>query len=128
MSFISFAYDSYDRTTDQYIYTLVDSEFGSVKGGVEGGIFGGVGVGEFGLEFGVAVGVAVGVAREYSKRNLPVGRNLALTVLWMYKTYPHYSIKQRIEWQDQYCPKHVENWQQYAAERDDALEKLLALT
>jgi len=35
MAFVSLAYNSYDSEAKQYIYTLVDSEFGSVKVGVE---------------------------------------------------------------------------------------------
>jgi len=42
MSFISFTYDSYDSKTDQYIYTIVDSDFGSVEVGSEVGVGAGV--------------------------------------------------------------------------------------
>jgi hypothetical protein len=120
MAFVSLTYDSYDRATDQYFYTLVDSEFGSVK--VEGD------------EDWVTIGAAGGavlvvalVAKEYIKRGLPVGRNLALVTICTHRTYKS-SIADIVRWQDEYCPEYVENWQLYARERDEHLNKLLALT
>jgi hypothetical protein len=125
MSFISFTYDSYDSKTDQYIYTIVDSDFGSVEVGPGPGPGSGPG-----SRVAVGVGVVVGgfaVVREYSKRNLNVGRNLALAVIWTHRTYKS-DIADIIRWQDKYCTKYIENWMMYAKERDYHLEKLLAIT
>jgi hypothetical protein len=113
---VSIKYNRYDYKTNEYIYTIVDSDFGSVGVGVEVGVGGGVEVG---------VGAGVAVVREYSRRKLSVGRNLALAVLYLAKMY--YSIKQHVKSQDIYCPKYIENWDQYAKERDYHLEKLLVL-
>jgi hypothetical protein len=106
MAFVSYNLNS-GSNVDKYDYILTDSEFGKVSIESVGGPI-------------------VGIAREYIKRDLPVGRNLALFVI--YRTNNGLTrIKNICERMDAWCPKHIDNWNQYAEERDRALEKLLAL-
>lgn len=108
MAFVSYKYSHYDN--NQYYYTFVDSEFGTIE----------TSIGETAIE-------EIVLVREYEKRNLPVGRNIALLILYMHK-HKTYDIGAVRKFQDINCPNYIENWEQYAKERDYHLEKLLALT
>lgn len=105
MAFISYSLKA--RHSEQHRYVLTDSEFGDVEV-------------DAGLDF------AARIAREYAKRGLPVGRNLALLVLYTCKEYGS-DITSITLWQDTHNPVYELKWNQYAEERDRALEKLLAL-
>ncbi len=110
---ISINYKSYNPKTQQYLYTLVDSEFGSIE------------VEEKLVAARTAKGLfAAAVVKAYSERNLPVGRNLALATLYMSEKF-NWSIEDTKIYQDQYCQKRIQNWAEYAKERDFHLEKLL---
>lgn len=52
----------------------------------------------------------------YTEKQLEVGKNLALFIIWS----KHYSDKLVI-WQDEHCPKYVENWEEIKRERDKFL-------
>lgn len=108
MSFISIMFKTISYITNQSVYSIIDSEFGEID-----------------------VKVAIGqrdlvVAKVYSERNLPVGRNLALSIIYESKIH-RTSMKYIIEDQNDICSKHLSNWEQLAKERDEHLEKLLAL-
>lgn len=110
--FVSIAYIEYkDIELNGFYYALVDSEFGSIEA--------------YG-NLGIWIDTAMIVVREYGKRNLPVGRNLALATLYMANN-SDYSVSHFIAWQESYCNEHVHNWASYSKERDHYLEKLLPL-
>lgn len=108
MSLISIGPISYRIHT----YTLVDSELGRIEIREENLVG--------------ALAAAKIIVETYSKHNLPIGRNLALAMLYYRKKY-NWSIKESTKWHDEYCPAHIPNWKQYAAERDYELEKLIPL-
>lgn len=115
MSFIHIKYKDTDRDAGEEIYTLKDSEFGEIE--------------VMGVVAGVAVlEIAIAVVKEYSKRGLDVGKNLALATIWHSKDRMNkVSINEIVAWQDEDCPAFIENWQQYAKERDEHLAKLVVL-
>lgn len=117
MSLISINYSRFDVKNGKYIYVIVDSEFGEVR------------VDSKYIIQASASSRAFAVVKLYGERGLPIGRNLALAVIYTSKTEAGpFAIKQLIEWQNEHCPEHIPNWAQYAKERDEHLEKLLALT
>lgn len=75
--------------------------------------------------------VAVLVVREYSSRNLDVGKNLALlSMLWMDLVVRHHSdmsVETYCKAQDEFCPKFFLNWEDIAKERNEWLNKLMVL-
>lgn len=116
MSFISYSIKSYDMNTHQYTFVIIDSELGEIEDTSDktpGAAF------------------SVMLANVYGKLNCPVGKNLALLIMYQRRRNSTnvlgYTFKELIEWQDINCPAHVPNWQQYAKERDEYLEKLLPL-
>lgn len=115
MSFVSIEYGKYNRSSGQWEYTLTDSEFGLVKG-----IF------DVYLNHGLRSGAIV--VKVYSERNLNVGKNLALLSIWFGNSNPnHSSIANFVGSSDIHCPAYIPNWAEYAKERDEYLQKLLAL-
>lgn len=109
MSFVSNHFKRY--SIGKYaIISLIDSEFGEV---------------EFEADFSPA-GVMCGIAKVYIERNLPVGKNIALTIIYWHKLNGD-SIQEYVDIHDNDCPKIIPNWFQYAKERDEHLEKLLPL-
>lgn len=69
--------------------------------------------------------VALALVKEYARRNLPVGKNLAL--LCLYFESLRRDIENILYWQDLYCSGKVENWAEIAAERNHYLDKLWAM-
>ena len=106
--FISYRHHSHNSKTEEYEYTLTDSEFGSVIVVETSGRFGS------------------GLAREYEKRGYSdkeIGKNLALYSIWFSKV-SGWALKQIVEWQDKDFPKYIPDWKKYITFRDEYLEKI----
>lgn len=96
-----------------HTYTIVDSDFGSIK-----------------IISKFTIGYVV--AQVYSERNLPVGSNIARALLYWRAECKRlynddYDIVDIIKMQDASSSNQFPNWAQYAKERDEYLEKLLPL-
>lgn len=63
--------------------------------------------------------------KEYTKRNLPVGKNIALHAIWL-NDLIKIPIKETIEHQNEWGSR-CENWDRITKERDDYLSKILPL-
>jgi hypothetical protein len=86
-------------------YKLTDSEFGTVLGD------------------GVNFMITTIVILEYSKRNLNVAKNLALTFIWLHKQYPDYSHQYFVDNNKKYNPIFL----QYEKDFQKYLQKYLTL-
>lgn len=118
MSLISIEYKSYEINPTfggKIFYRIVDSEFGEIE--VDATNVGGS----------LLTRAASLIVKVYGERNLSVGKNLALSIIYERKRWVNYTVKDITEIQDRYCLEYIPNWKQYAKERDEHLEKLLAL-
>lgn len=66
------------------------------------------------------------IVKEYTARNLPVAKNIALLCMY-FENFWQVKMPDVIYWQDQHCPHYVDNWAEIAAERDRYLDKLSAM-
>lgn len=109
---MSFLYSKFTRyhPSGQAVWSLMDSDFGEV---------------EFETAMVSTEHMAEAIARVYIARNLSVGRNLAIAIISWSKMF-RVSIRDYTNIHDAYCSKHIPNWQQYAEERDEYINKLLA--
>lgn len=108
-------YQRYNDTKRQYLYKLVDSEFGVCEIWVDGTASG---TGVFGAE--------KEIAQEYQKRKLPIAENIVLLNIWHHKRYG-YSLNEMKEYQDTYCYKHINNWPEISLKIDRLIKKYLLL-
>lgn len=109
--FHSYEYICLNKKTRQFKLEIKDSDFATT-------IF----VNETLANF---LAINVSIAQEYARRNLPVAKNMALLCLYLEERgHKMYNI---IYHQDHYCPEHIENWVEIAAERDRILAKLSAM-
>lgn len=113
MSFISVEFKKYNPIFKLVSYTIMDSDLGEIQ------IC-------FKQPSNVGYEKVIAVAKAYRNRNLPVGRNLALEAIHT-QISSGFNIKELVKSDDLYCSKYFTNWEQYAKERDEHLEKLLAL-
>lgn len=111
MSFIS--YESYfNPHVNRYSTKIVDSEFGEIDIVVpynQSGYWS-----------------AAAIVKAYGERNLPIGKNLALATIYYSKLYSE-NIRRTALYHDTHLSELIPNWNVYAKERDEYLEKLLAL-
>lgn len=111
--FKAVAFKAWNNNTNEFEYLLEDSEFGVIQTSV-------IGVSDW-------FEVAIIIATEYSKRNLDVGKNLAVFVILHCKEFAFRKTTGMCYAQDRCCPKFVPNWKTYAASRDEWLQRLLIL-
>lgn len=114
MSFVSISFKTPAQINCGDAFIIVDSELGDLNIETNTG------------REDLCVAKIVATAKAYSKRNLPVGKNLALaTIYCVNETGWH--LKDITKEQDVCCPKYIPNWTEYAKERDGYLEKVLSL-
>lgn len=120
MSFVSITHNESHYANGYMIneYIIMDSDFGEVKGNAYCGTR-------------IFISRTICVAQEYASRNLPVGKNIALYVLYQLRsiTRPvsHDTIRRLTDEQDKYCPESIGNWRFLAKKRDEYLQKYLSL-
>lgn len=72
-------------------------------------------------------GVVIQLVKEFSKRNIDVGRSLALLTLELSQSITLYNAISPRQEQDNNCKQHISNWDEIAAKRDEWLEKIKLL-
>lgn len=107
--FRSYEYLGYSCKTNEFEFKITDSDFVVVASTFPGS----------------SVNVNMVVAKEYARRNLQVGKNIALLCLYLRERVME--MKDITYWQDKYCPEYIDNWTEIAAERDQLLDKLSAM-
>lgn len=105
----------FDLNTNEYVFEFEDTEFGIVKIPLK-------------LSFSSDPDweddmASTTIVNEYFKRNLDVGKNLALYVIWYCRKYED-SVEEYCKWQDSNCSTRIESWQSYASGRDEWVKKL----
>lgn len=114
--FKSIGHGRFDYKTERYVYDLEDSEFGKIEIVADDLIAG----------KSVESEIAIIIAKEYSKRNLNVAKNIALYILSVANRYGC-AAKQVCEWQDAFCSQYFPNWKDVSKSRDEWLQKLLLI-
>lgn len=113
--FKKLVYIDYFNAIERHKYELEDTEFGRIDVWDET-LF----------ECHRMVFAGVVIVKEYSKRNLDVGKNLALSILASY-AIPKSDIDRYCKMQDTDCPQYISNWSDYIPGRNEWLGKLMLL-
>lgn len=108
-------YITSDEKNDKYKYEIIDHDFVASV----------VVVWPIGQGMSMLTGMAIAVAKEYAKRNLSVGKNIA--VLCLHLEERGWGMENIIYNQDKDCSQHIYNWAEIAAERDRTLDKFSAM-
>lgn len=119
--FLSITYVSRGNSDSEFVYRLTDSDFET----------------EFSYwltdsDFEttlnkIMTSITAGVVKEYRRRKLNAGKNTALLILHMEEKWGAHDIYKLIFFQDKYCPEHIDNWSEIAAERDRYMNKIIAM-